>query len=674
MTKTEAKERISKLKKEIEHHRYLYHVLDQQEISEAALDSLKHELWELEQKFPEFITPDSPSQRVAGKPLDKFAKVRHRLPMLSLVDAFAFEELQDWEIRNKKIISGDYDYYVEIKMDGLAIELIYEDGFLKQGSTRGDGLIGEDVTQNLKTIEAIPLRLCGPYPKYLEVRGEVYMTKKVFSELNKKLSKEEQLANPRNAAAGAVRQFDAKITASRRLDFMAYDIVNDLGQKTHEKTHQLLTEFGFKSNRLNEYCRNLEEVEKYHAKIGQRREKLPYLTDGIVVNVNNLKLAKSLGVVGKAPRSALAYKYPGEQATTIVEDIQVQVGRTGALTPVAHLRPVRLAGSTISRATLHNEDEIKRLDVRVGDTVIIQKAGDVIPDVVKVLKNLRPKNSQPYIFPKKCPDCGAKVERKPGEVAYYCSNKNCFAQQREKLYHFVSKKAFDIEHLGPKIIDQLLNEGLISSAADIFKLTQGDLEPLERFAEKSAQNLVEAIHKAKTISLAKFIFALGIRHVGEETAIDLANHFNSLDRLRHASLDEINNLYEIGDVVAESVYDFFQNKKNLKLIDDLLKTGIKISEVYSRRTNPKIAGKTFILTGTLETMTREAAKEKIRSLGGNISSSVSKNTDYLLVGKDPGSKYSQAKALDIKILTEKEFLSFVKNYGIPVSKRSDNPC
>ncbi|MFN3302004.1 MAG: NAD-dependent DNA ligase LigA, partial [Patescibacteria group bacterium] len=536
LTKQEAKKRIEKLRKEIQHHDYLYYVLDKPEISDAAYDSLKRELIELEKQFPEFITPDSPTQRIGGKPLEKFEKVKHKIPMLSLQDAMDEKELMDWEERIKKLLapSEKLDYFVELKMDGLAVSLIYKNGIFFKGATRGDGFTGEEITQNLKTIKSIPLRLrLEELEKFLkkkikvseiEIRGEAFMSKKAFLEVNEEQKKkgEPLFANPRNAAAGSIRQLDPKITASRKLDFYGYQIVTDIGQKTHQEVHQFLKILGFKENPYNKFCQNLNEVIDFHQKISKLREKLPYEIDGIVVTVNDNKIFEKLGVVGKTPRGSIAFKFPGIEATTKVKDIIVQIGRTGKLTPVALLEPVKVGGVTISRATLHNEDEIKRLDVRIGDTVIVQRAGDVIPDIKSVIKNLRTGKEKKFSMPKKCPICGSKVYRKEGEVDYYCSNKNCFATQRRYLYHFVSKKAFDIEHLGPKIIDQLVNEGLIKDAADIFSLTQGDLEPLERFAEKSAQNLVEAIKKAKKIPLTRFIYALGIRHVGEENASLLA--------------------------------------------------------------------------------------------------------------------------------------------------------
>jgi DNA ligase (NAD+) len=541
MNKQEAKKRIEKLRREINHHRYLYHVLDKIEISDAALDSLKNELEKLEQQYPDLITSDSPTQRVGGKALEKFRKVEHFLPMVSLHDAFSEEEMRDWEERIQKLVPGKkLDYYAELKMDGLAVSLIYENGIFVRGATRGDGKIGEDVTNNLKTIEAIPLKLelktISNKPlaiSRIEVRGEVIMTKKVFEELNKKYKKEGKplLANPRNAAAGSVRQLNPEITAERKLDCYIYGLASDSGQKTHEQEHLIAKNLGFKTIKFNKYCRNLGEVVEFHNYWVKHKENLPYYCDGVVVTVNNLFLHEKLGVVGKGPRYIMAYKFAGEEATTIVEDIVVQVGRTGALTPVAHLKPVPVGGVTISRATLHNENEIERLGLKIGDTVIVRRAGEVIPDIVKVLPKLRTGKEKNFHVPKKCPICESDVERreisdkKGVSAAYYCVNKNCFAQNRRRLAHFASKGAMDIVGLGPKIIDLLIKEGLASSPADFYELKEGDLVPLERFAEKSAANLIEAIDKSKKISLAKFIYALGILHVGEETADLLAKEF-----------------------------------------------------------------------------------------------------------------------------------------------------
>jgi len=660
MNKEQAKKRIAKLREEINKYSYEYHVLDKLSVPDSVWDSLKHELAELEKQYPDLITPDSPTQRVSGKALDKFTKVKHQVPMLSLNDAFTREDIADWIERLGKLTSKRLSYFCEPKMDGLAITIVYQDGLLQLAATRGDGKIGEDVTLNVRTIESVPLRLRqvkAHWPRRIEVRGEVYMTKQVLKELNKKqrAKGEPEFANPRNAAAGSIRQLDPRLAAERKLSFMAYDLVSDLGQKTHAEVHQLLKQLGFKAGDYLQLCHNLDEIFSFFEKLQKIREKLPYWIDGIVITVNDIATFKELGITGKGPRGAIALKFPAEQVTTRVKDIIVQVGRTGVLTPVAILEPVQVAGTTVSRATLHNMDEIKRLGLKIGDTVIIQKAGDIIPDVVKVLPNLRTGEEKNFVMPRHCPVCGAKVIRPEGEVNYYCSNKNCFAIQKEHLYHFVSKPAFNIEGLGPKIIDQLIEAGLIKDAAQIFDLTAGDLEPLERFAEKSAANLVTAIAKAKRIPLHRFIYALGIRHVGEQTALALAEHFGSLAKLMSASKEELSQVPDIGPVVAESIYDYFREPKNRQFVQSLLDRGVEIENPSGRPTG-SLAGKTFVLTGTLQTMTRQQAKELIRSAGGRVASSVSSKTDYVVAGKDPGSKYDKAKSLGVKIISEDEFL------------------
>lgn len=671
MTKQEVKQRIEKLKKLISHHRYLYHVLNRQEISDAALDSLKHELYQLEQKFPEFITPDSPTQRVAGKPLEGFVKVKHEVPMLSIEDVFSEKELLDWEDYLKRLQPSrhPFEYFAELKIDGFAVALIYEDGILKYGVTRGDGKVGEDVTQNLKTIESIPLKLrewrgLTSALERIEIRGEVYMRKEAFEKVNQERKKkgEPLYANPRNLAAGSIRQLDPKLAASRPLEFLAYDLVTDLGQKSHSEEHQILKALGFKTDSYAKICKNLEEVVELWRKVAKKRAILPHLIDGVVVIVNDNDLFDKLGVVGKSPRGMRAFKFSPEQATTIIEDIKLQVGRTGAITPVAYLKPVQVGGVTVSRATLHNTEEIKRLGVKIGDTVIVGRAGDVIPEVIKVLPKLRTGREKKFQMPTTCPVCGRKLVRKAKEVVWRCKNPDCQARRREFLYHLTSKKAFDIEGLGPKIIDQLMDENLISRAPDIFELKEGDLLPLERFAEKAAQNLVKAIQKSKKITLARFIYSLGIRHVGEETAIDLANYSGSIDKLKKASRQDLEKIPDIGGKVSESIYNWFQQKRNQKLIDDLTKAGVTI---LPPETPPagggKLAGLTFVITGTLELMSRTEAEKKIRLQGGHPLSSLSKQTDYLVVGKEPGStKLVKAKELGVKTIGEKEFLEIIK--------------
>ncbi len=676
MSKAEAKKRIEKLKKVISHHRYLYHVLDRQEISDAALDSLKRELHQLEQQFPEFITPDSPTQRVGGKALEKFEKIEHEVPMLSIEDVFSEKELQDWENYLKRLVpSAKFEYFCEYKIDGFAITLIYEKGIFTTGATRGDGRTGEDVTQNLKTIESLPLKLNihGKLPssqieeetknkiekEKIEIRGEVFMEKKDFEKFNKELEKKGQkpYANPRNLAAGSIRQLDPKLAASRPLKFLAYDIVTDLGQKKHSEEHQILPVLGFKTD-PGRICQNDAEVVDFWRQAAKKRETLPYLVDGVVINANDISIFQKLGVVGKSPRGIRAFKFSPKQATTKVLDIKIQVGRTGAVTPVAHLEPVQVGGVTITRATLHNEDEIKRLGVKIGDTVIVERAGDVIPAVAKVLTELRSGKEKEFRFPKNCPVCGSKLIRPAGEAIWRCPNRNCPARKRESLYFFASKKAFDIEGLGPKIINQLMDENLISQAPDIFELTEGDLIPLERFAEKSAQNLVEAIQKSKNIPLARFIYSLGIRHVGEETAINLAKYFPSIDKLKTVSREELEKIPDIGEEVSESIFNWFQNKKNQKLIEDLLRAGVKI--LPPEKIGKKLAGKTFVITGTLKSMSRNKAEKEIRFQGGHPSGSLSKQTDFLVTGKEPGSKLEKARKLGIKIIGEKEFLEMLK--------------
>ena len=524
MDKKEAQDRIKKLREVINHHRYLYHVLDKQEISDAALDSLKKELFDLEQEFPNLITADSPTQRIGGKALKEFKKIKHGQRMTSFNDAFSKEDMQDWQERFIKLVSekekNKIDYYAELKIDGLAIELIYENGIFKTGSTRGDGIIGEDITENLKTVDAIPLSLQTTnykLPTQLIVRGEVFITKKEFERINKE-QKEKGLpvyANPRNIAAGSVRQLDPKITAGRKLDSFAYELLTDLGQVTHEDKHKILKDLGFKTNKHNKYCKNLEEVFEFHKKWIKEREKLDYEIDGVVVLVNNNEIFEKLGIVGKAPRAGIAFKFPQAQSTTKVLDINVQVGRTGAMTPVAILEPVQVTGITISRATLHNEDEIKRLGLKIGDTVIVGRAGDVIPDIIKVLPELRTGKEKEFKMPEVCPACGTKLVKLEGEVLLRCPNKNCFAQKRRNFYHFVGRAAFNMDGLGPKIIDRLLDEGLVQDPSDLFDLKEGDVKNLERFAEKSAENLIKSIQEKTEITLAKFIYALGIRNIGE---------------------------------------------------------------------------------------------------------------------------------------------------------------
>lgn len=665
MTKQKIYQRIEKLKKSISHHRYLYHVLDKQDISDSALDSLKKELFDLEQKYPEFITQDSPTQRIGGEPLKEFKKAKHIQPMLSFHDAFSEQDIKDWLERISKLLTEEeiekIDFYCELKLDGLAIELVYKNNVLEVGSTRGDGKIGEDVTKNIKTIDAIPLKV---EKKDLVVRGEVFISKKEFERLNREQKKAglAEYANPRNIAAGSIRQLDSKVTRSRCLDFYAYDLTTDLGQKTHEQEHKNLKTLGFKINSHNKFCKNLDEVFKFYKSWQKNRAKLAYEIDGIVVQINNNKIFEKLGSVGKAPRGAVAYKFPLKQATTIIEDIKIQIGRTGAVTPIALLKPVKISGVTISRATLHNENEIKRLGVKIGDTVIVGRAGDVIPDIIKPLVELRTGKEIRFKMPENCVFCGSKLIKQEQDVILRCPNSDCFARKKREFYHFVSKPAFNIEGLGPKIIDQLLDKGLISDRADLFALKQGDLLPLERFAEKSVENLIKSIQSRKQIILARFIYSLGIRQVGEETAQDLASHFYSLSKIKNISLEELEKITDIGPISAQSIYNWFHKKSNLEFLEKLKGLGVVVKNPSQRlfpQGGEKFKNLVFVLTGSLETMTRDEAKEKIRNLGGNVSKSISRKINYLVVGKNSGSKFQKAKKLSVKTIGEKEFLKLI---------------
>ncbi len=672
MTKDEAKKRILKLRDQIEDLRYRYHVLNDPKVTDDVYESLTRELHELEGEFPEFQDPYSPTNRVAGKPLDKFRKAAHSVPMLSLNDVFSREELDAWIARMHKLTGEKRpELFAELKLDGLAVSLLYEDGYFTRGSTRGDGRIGEDITQNLRTIQSIPLRLRGSFPDLVEVRGEAVMSKKVLAELNRQNAREGKplFANTRNAAAGSLRQLDAKLTAERKLDFLAWDIARAEGHefRTHSEKHEYLRHLGFKVDPHEEESSDPADIYKFIDKIEKIRPDYPYGTDGVVICVNRLDLQVRLGVVGKAPRYTVAYKYPAEKATTVVKDIQVNVGRTGALTPLAVFRPTLVAGSTISKATLHNLDNIEKLDVRIGDTVVIRKAGDVIPEVVEALPKLRTGHEKKFHMPEKCPVCGGRVERRKlgaGEspsaklgtsAAYFCVNPKCPAKDRRGLQHFVG--VFEIYEIGPKILDRLKEEGLISDAADLFTLKKEDLAGLARFGEKSAENIVNSIQSRKKVPLSRFISALGILHVGEETAADIARHFGTLEKLMSATEEEINNIPNIGPVIAKSVAEFFREKESVRLIRKLLAHGVEAE--HEKRVSGRLSGQTFVITGTLASMSREEAKSKIKALGGDVSESVSKQTGYLVVGSDPGSKLQKAERLGVKIVNEREFLQLL---------------
>ncbi len=673
MEKEEAKSRIEVLKKEIDQNRYLYHALDKPRVSDAVDDSLKRELAKLEEQYPELITIDSPTQRVGGKALDKFAKLTHKKPMLSLNDVFSAEEFKAWEDRIAKLVGRDKisqaGYYGEVKMDGLAVTLLYENGIFVQGATRGDGKIGEDVTNNLKTIESIPLKLraLASHPELvsgsLEIRGEIYIDKKDFEDINDLQRKNggQVFANPRNLAAGSIRQLDPKIAASRKLKFMMYAISTDLGAQKHSEEHEIASQLGFNANiKTNKICLSAEEVIDFYGELSKKREDLPYQIDGLVIGVNDKKVFERLGVVGKAPRGQIAFKFAAEEATSVIKDIIVQVGRTGKLTPVAVMEPTVVAGSTVSRATLHNADEIKRKDIKIDDTVIIRKAGDVIPEVVEPITRMRTGKEQEFKMPSCCPICGGKVIKREGEVDWYCSDRNCSVRELRQLNHFVSKGAFEIDGLGPKIVEQLVAEGLIKDASDIFELTEGDLQPLERFAEKSAQNLVESIQSSKEIDLDRFIYALGIRHVGDQMATDLAKQFGNLHDFVSCKKEDLDKMYGIGEKVASSVIEFLSDEKGKQLIANLIDKGVKVNNYHSPVRKNVLNGKSFVVTGSLESMARDEAHKKIIQLGGVISSSVSSKTDYLVAGEDPGSKLEKAQKFGTKILSEKEFLDLVK--------------
>lgn len=710
ITFIEAKKRGEILRAEIDRHRYAYHVLDKPDISDEAYDTLYRELEDIEHEYPELIVPESPTQRVGAEPLPGFEKVQHRVAQWSFDDVFDARELQAWDARVQKLLlqaglvtaGGAIEYCCELKIDGLKIILTYEQGVLVQGATRGDGSVGENVTQNLRTLHSIPLKLTQPVDAV--VVGEAWMAGSELERINaeRQAAGDPVFANPRNAAAGSIRQLDPKVIAGRKLDSFIYDIdyVSVSNQQTTDSEQRIknaiqsqsgelefLKELGFKVNPHHQLCCGIEEVEVYYAEWTKRRHELPYGLDGIVIKVNNRRFQEALGYTSKAPRFGMAYKFPAEQATTVVEDITVQVGRTGALTPVAHLRPVRIAGSTVSRATLHNADEIARLDVRIGDTVILQKAGDIIPEVVSVLTALRTGQEQPYMMPEHCPICGSPVSRQMtdnkkrrtrneeqetgsrGEesVAVYCTNPSCFAVERERIIHAVGRKGFDIVGLGDKIIEQLMNEGLISDLADIFELTVGDLAPLERFADRKAEKLVQSIKKAQQqVPLQKFLFALGIRHVGEETAYLIAQGLSqqlvgregigtALRVLLSMNAEEWMALKGIGEKSAESLVSWFADSKHQAMLERLEELGVTLAFMEAQTRVPIFSGKTFVLTGELSSFTRDAAKDMIQKRGGSVSSSVSRKTSYVIAGEHPGSKYDKAKELGVAILNESEF-------------------
>ncbi|NVN97283.1 NAD-dependent DNA ligase LigA [Candidatus Nomurabacteria bacterium] len=665
MDNFKVKNRIIKLREEISRLRTEYHVKNNPKVTDDVYESLTRELHDLENKYPEFTNLNSSVNRVAGKPLPEFKKVKHDIRMLSLNDVFEEKEIIDWENRLKKIIEkkDDFNYFCEVKLDGLSASLHYEDGVFIRGATRGDGWIGEDITENLKMINSIPLKLNGNIKGNVEIRGEVVMTKKTWEKLNKKQEElgKPTFANTRNAAAGSLRQLDPGVVKDRGLSFFAWDIASyPTSIKNHSDKHKILKEMGFTVAPYEKEAKDLMEVFSFIKEVGKLRASLPYGTDGMVVSVDDLEIQESLGVVGKAPRYMVAYKYEAERATTIVTNITVNVGSTGVMTPLAHFNPTLVAGSTISKATLHNMDQIERLDIRVGDTVVIQKAGDVIPEVVEVLSNMRTGKEKKFKMPQHCPVCNYKIERKAGagesSVAFYCTNKNCPARSRRGIQHFVN--IYEIYEIGPKILDRLKDEGLISDAADLFTLEVADLSGLQRFGVKSAENIINSIESHRKILLWRFIYALGIIHIGEQTAQDLANHFGSLEKISKAKEEEINSIPNIGPVVSRSIYEYFQQKENLAFLDKLFENGVVIDNTILKSTN-RLKDKIFVLTGTLPTLSREDAKKMIIKEGGRVSGSVSSKTDYVLAGEEAGSKLKDAEKLGVKIIGEKEFLKMI---------------
>ncbi|MGB4833693.1 MAG: NAD-dependent DNA ligase LigA [Candidatus Moraniibacteriota bacterium] len=691
MNERTAQARIVKLVQEIDYHRHRYHVLDTPEISDEAYDSLFRELESLEHDFPALRSPNSPTSRVGAEPRTEFRKVRHAVAQWSFDDVFDLAELVEWDAKLRRTLAketGDereaIEYMAELKIDGLKIVLTYEKGEFVRGATRGNGLIGEDVTENLRTIRSMPLRLAKPVD--MVVVGEAWLSKSELDRINagRKKAGEALFANPRNAAAGAIRQLDSHVTAERKLDCFIYDIETISGEPlpaTQADELALLQTIGFKVNPHIRKCASIHDVEAFYTEWNNKRESLPYMLDGIVVKANSRALQETLGYTGKAPRFAIAFKFPAEEATSIVEDISIQVGRTGVLTPVAHLTPVRLAGTVVSRATLHNADEIARLGIRLGDTIVVRKAGDIIPEVVSVMEKLRSGKERCFTMPTRCPKCGSPVERrvigeKAGEkqfsAALYCTNASCFAVEREVIIHAVSRKGLDIVGMGEKIVEQFMEDGLIANLADIFELTPGDIAPLERFAEKSAEKLAASIQRAKRVPLERLIFALGIRHVGEETAELIAKFVTTkvktktitperlFEFVQGLSIDEWVVLDGIGEKSAVSLTEWFADERNAKLFQALERARvIAILPEHVKLENAALVGKTFVLTGELTNFTRDEAKRKIKQLGGSVSSSVSGKTDFVVAGTDPGSKYDNAKKLGVKILNEEEFLSLI---------------
>jgi DNA ligase (NAD+) len=668
-----ARARAAELRVQIERHNHRYYVLDDPEISDAQYDLLFKELAEIEREHPDLASADSPTRRVGAPPLAAFAPVRHRTPMLSLNNAFAEEDVVAFDRRVREALEIDsVDYSAEPKFDGLAISLLYEGGAFAQGSTRGDGLTGEDVTPNLRTVRSVPLRLQGKRPpKLIEVRGEVVMLKRDFAKLNERQRGrgEKEFANPRNAAAGSLRQLDSRITASRPLGFFAYGVgdVEDASRPdTHDGLMEWLARLGLPLTPERKVVRGVEGLLKFYASLQARRESLPYEIDGVVYKVNSIRQQQRLGFVSRAPRFALAHKFPAEEAVTEVLAIDVQVGRTGALTPVARLKPVFVGGATVTNATLHNEEELTRKDIRIGDTVVVRRAGDVIPEVVRALAEKRPGNATQFVMPLHCPVCGSSVVKLPDEAVARCSGGLfCPAQRKQAILHFASRRALDIEGMGEKLVDQLVDHAIVKTPADLYKLGVVGLAGLERMAEKSAANVVDAIDKSRDTTLARFIYALGMRNVGEATAADLARHFGSLDRFARATEEELQQVRDVGPVVAMSIRRFFSEPHNLEVIEQLRAGGVRWEEGAPApgRKAGALSGKTFVLTGTLPSMTRDEAKERIESRGGKVAATVSKKTDYVVAGDESGGKLDKARELKVPVIDEAGLLKLIGELG-----------
>lgn len=666
----ERRERAQQLRDELHEHNYRYYVLEEPVISDAEFDKLMRELQNLEQQYPDLITPDSPTQRVGARPSSSFPSVRHRVPMLSLDNVFDEDELQNFDKRlRRELKSQTIRYACEPKLDGVAVSLRYEDGVLVQGATRGDGYTGEDITANIKTVHTVPLRLRGDYPPLLEVRGEVYMPLKDYNEFNTSLEEagKRPFVNPRNAASGSLRQLDPSITAKRPLAMFCYafgEVSDGYLQDTHSKRLQQLKQWGLRVNEYSETAHGFDKCLDYYERMSERRDSLPYEIDGVVYKVDSIREQEQLGFVARAPRWAIAHKFPAEEISTTVKDVEFQVGRTGVLTPVARLEPVFVGGVTVSNATLHNIEETHRKDVRVGDTVMVRRAGDVIPEVVYVVKEKRPPGTKPVELPSQCPVCGSEVVKLDGEVAARCTGGlYCHAQLKESIKHFVSRRAMDIDGLGDKIIDQLMDEGLVNEIPDLYRLQHEQLAKLERLGDKSASNLLNAVENSKHTTLPRFLYALGIREVGEATAKSLAYHFGSLDNIMQADERDYAAINDIGPIVAAHIASFFRQKHNRELIERLIDYGVRWQTLQTEQSGEQpLAEQTFVLTGTMESMTRQQAKDKLESLGARVTDNVSSKTDYVVAGSDPGSKYRKAVEHGITVLGEQEFLQLLGHY------------